>query len=81
VVSTVTVTGFAFTFLVPVTCSTKVWTTGFLPVFTGSTRPSVTTPFEQAILAGSPLTAGFDERMQFVALDTTAESVTMPPLS
>jgi hypothetical protein len=51
----------------------------FFPVLAGIVTGSVTVPFEQGTVAGSPGMAGEDENVQLVALATVADRVTDPP--
>jgi hypothetical protein len=55
-----------------------VYFSGFVPVFLGSTMLFDTEPFEQATVAGSPVTTVVDENVQLVAFVTLADSVTVP---
>ena len=56
-----------------------MYLTAFLPVLAGKVISSSTVPREHATDAGSPATAGFDEKVHPVALVTSAERSTDPP--
>jgi hypothetical protein len=76
---TVTVAAFAFTVLVPVTDSSKVYVAGLVAEFLGTEMESVTGPLVHGTVAGSPMMLSGEEKTQLVALATWADSATEPP--
>jgi len=62
----------------PVTDRAKVYLRALLPASIGA-AVTTTDPLEQPTEEGSPLTAGFEENVQLVALATVADSLTVRP--
>ena len=77
--ATTSTSGLALTVLVPATDRANLYLIAFRVVLAGTVTSWLTLPDVQGTVTGNPGTAGVEEKVQLVALATTADRVTVPP--
>jgi hypothetical protein len=77
--ATTSTNGLALTVLVPETDRANLYLIAFRVVLAGTVTSWLTLPDVQGAVTGNPETVGVEEKVQLVALATTADRVTVPP--
>ena len=77
--ATTSTNGLALTVLVPETVRANLYLIAFRVVLADTVKSWLTLPDVHGTVTGNPGTAGVEEKVQLVALATTADRVTVPP--